>query len=164
MATASLSLFPDMDTLPAPLSFVTTPAPRAIAAPPRRIPRYKAPTASSVVDQTRTAFHPSRRLAAVLGFILGGFVPVATFTVTHCEVATHPALWLLVLGGLAYSSLSVYAWARQAFNAATKAAGFVLLLEGTMTFSGLLWLSACALLVLVTINGICAACALQRRG
>jgi hypothetical protein len=41
----------------------------------------------------------------------------------------------MILGGLAYSAISVYEWAQSAFHLWVKAAGFVLLLEGTVTFA-----------------------------
>lgn len=122
------------------------------------------PTAHpSPVDQVRRAFAANRRLSAILGFILGGFVPVATFTLVHRDVLTHPLLWIMVAGGLLYSAVSVYVWAKQTFELTVKAAGFVLLTEGAVTFSHTLWLSLAGLLILVTINGICATVALQTR-
>jgi hypothetical protein len=117
----------------------------------------------SPVDQVRRAFAPQRRLSAALGFILGGFVPVATFTIVHHEVATYPLLWILVAGGLLYSALSVYTWAKQTFTLTAKALGFVLLTEGAVTFAHTSWLSVAGLTILVTINGICATVALQTR-
>jgi hypothetical protein len=42
-----------------------------------------------------------------------------------------------------------------------KAIGFVLLLEGTVTFSNEHWLSLSGLLILVVINGVSAAVVLQ---
>lgn len=118
---------------------------------------------ASPVDQVRRAFAPARRLSAALGFILGGFVPVATFTLVHAAVATHPALWLLVAGGLLYSALSVFGWAQLTFESTAKALGFVLLTEGVLTFAPVLALSIAALLILVSINGISATVALQTR-
>lgn len=135
-----------------------------LSAPHTDVPvAHRATAGISPVDQVRKAFAPARRLSAVLGFILGGFVPVATFTLVHRDVLTHPALWVLVVGGLLYSAVSVYLWAKQTFEMTVKAIGFVLLTEGAVTFSHTLWLSLAGLLILITINGICATVALQTR-
>jgi hypothetical protein len=128
--------------------------------PSRRITATKI-TKMSVVQQVQHAFAPGKRLAALIGVVLGGFVPMAVFHLVHAEVATYPQLWLLVAGGLLYSSLSVYKWAKQAFRMQVKAIGFVLLLEGTVTFSHTPWLSFAGLAILIGINAISAAVALQ---
>lgn len=117
----------------------------------------------SAVEQVSRAFASSQRLAAVMGFLLGGFIPVATFTIVHHEVTANPALWVLVVGGLAYSAISVYKWAKMAFQMTLKAAGFVLLLEGVVTFAHTPALPYVGLAVLVAINGISAAVALQTK-
>ena len=81
----------------------------------------------------------------------------------HSEVVDHPWYWVMVAGGLAYSAISVYVWAKQAFHMWIKAIGFVLLLEGTVTFSKEPWLGLTGLVILVTINGVSAAVALQAK-
>jgi hypothetical protein len=96
-----------------------------------------------------------------MGVVLGGFVPLAVYAIVHFEVAQHPSLWAMVIGGLAYSAISVYIWAKQAFHMWVKAIGFVLLLEGTVTFSQERWLGLAGLVILVAINGVSAAVALQ---
>jgi hypothetical protein len=103
----------------------------------------------------RVAFRPRNRLAAVVGLGLGGFVPVATFEVSHraAELASLPAL--LAFGGLAFSAPTVYGWARAALGSSLKAGGFVVLLEGVMVSAGslgLAWLGWAALGYLVAIN------------
>lgn len=130
---------------------------------PRRGAVAATPAPFSPVDQVRNAFAPTRKLSAFLGFVLGGFVPVATYTIVHREVSTHPALWAFVAGGLVYSATSVYGWAKQTFEAPVKALGFVVLAEGAVTFSHTSWLALVGLLILVSINGICATVALQTR-
>jgi hypothetical protein len=118
-----------------------------------------------VVGQVRAALKPANRLATALGFLLGGFVPLATYFVAHHVTAAGP--WMqpclyLAIGGLLYSVKTVHAWGRTAFGCPVKAAGFVILLEGTMTVSGIGWLSTAALCYLVAINGVASGCKLSK--
>lgn len=108
--------------------------------------------------RTRTPFE------RLHGLILGGFVPSAVYALVHFEAAAHPIFWVMILGGLAYSAISVFHWAKSAFHMWVKAVGFVLLLEGMVTFSNERWLGLTGLVLLVTINGISAAVALQAEG
>jgi hypothetical protein len=120
-------------------------------------------TRLTVIEQVRRAFLPGARLAGFTGLVIGGFVPMATWTLVHYEVESIPALWLLVAGGLLYSALTVFQWGLAAFGNRYKAAGFCLLLEGILSFGHVLALSLSALAVLVFINAVSAACALQVR-
>jgi len=115
----------------------------------------------NVVEQMRRAFASGHRLSGLMGLILGGFIPVAVYSLVHVEVATHPLFWAMVVGGLAYSAISVFTWAKQAFHMGIKALGFVLLLEGTVTFATERWLGLSGLVILIVINGVSAAVALQ---
>jgi hypothetical protein len=120
---------------------------------------------SNVVHQVRLALKPRYRLATCLGFLLGGFVPLATFFVAH-QLSTLEPLYAqkglyLVLGGLAYSARTVWQWGRMAFANAFKAAGFVVLLEGVMVTSHIVWLSVAALVYLIAINGVATGCNLS---
>ena len=117
----------------------------------------------TVIGQVRQSFKPGAKLAGFTGLVIGGFVPVATWSLVHYEVSDVPALWLLVSGGLLYSALTVYGWGLAAFGNKAKAAGFCLLLEGILTFAHIRALSLTALAVLVFINAVSAACALQVR-
>ncbi len=117
----------------------------------------------NVVEQMQRAFAPGHRLSGLMGLVLGGFVPVAVYSLVHVEVATHPQFWVMVVGGLAYSAITVFTWARQAFHLTLKALGFVLLLEGAVTFSTQQWLGLAGLVILVVINGVSAAVALQAK-
>jgi hypothetical protein len=117
----------------------------------------------TVIQQTRRSFSRGARLAGVIGLVIGGFVPVATYTVVHFEVAAIPALWVLVAGGLVYSAMTVFMWAKSAFGSTVKAIGFCILLEGILTFAHSIVLSLAALAVLVFINAVSAACSLQVR-
>jgi hypothetical protein len=138
---------------------VVTPRPKTTrrARPERRT----APL--GVVDQVTAAFRPGARLATVLGFVLGGFVPLASYVVAHFEIDRAVAFYeqvstLLVLGGLLYSAKTVYAWGALAFRAPVKSAGFVVLLEGVMVFAQTQWLALAALTYLVAINGLAKGC------
>jgi len=99
------------------------------------------------------------KLAFTAGAVMGGFIPCATFSLLHAG-NLNGAKYGMIAAGLAYSGLSVYEWARVAFRNQAKALAFVAIMEGTMAFSGLLWLSAIALGLLVVINATSAACAL----
>jgi hypothetical protein len=119
-----------------------------------------------VVAQVRAAIHPSKRLGALLGALLGGLVPLVTYILAHHEVDASAPLagqvaTYLVLGGLAFSAPTVYGWGKIAFRSNAKAGGFVVLLEGTLTLAHTPWLSVAALVYLVAINAIATGCALS---
>jgi DNA segregation ATPase FtsK/SpoIIIE-like protein len=69
----------------------------------------------------------------------------------------------IVAGGLLYSAKTVWQWGRLTFEDRWKATGFVLLIEGVMMCSPVLWLARTALLYLLTINAIATACLLALR-
>lgn len=117
----------------------------------------------TVIAQVRRAFLPGARLAGFTGLAIGGFVPVATWTLVHYEVSALPLLWWLVAGGLVYSALTVFQWGKAAFGNAFKAVGYCVLLEGILCFGHCLPLSLSALTILVFVNAISATCALQIR-
>jgi len=122
-----------------------------------------------VVRQVRLAFRPGARLATTIGFLLGGFVPVAVFVLCHADALASLGetqryrLWSLVAGGLIYSAKTVFEWARLAFTSAIKSVGFCVLLEGVMVTSTTAWLAYTALAYLVCVNGIATGCALSVR-
>lgn len=88
----------------------------------------------------------------------------------------------IVAGGVCFSAITVYKWAcvafrstkiveyiahpsgqpmkdeRETFIGPLKAFATVLLIEGTMVFSGIFWLSCLALGILVLVNGVAVAC------
>lgn len=107
-----------------------------------------------VLDQIAQATRPYNRLAFAVGSLLGGLIPVASYTICHRECEAQPWLWVLVVAGFAYSAFTVAQWARIAFQHWIKAVGFVVLMEGVIFFSGTQWLSLVCLAVLVVINGI----------
>jgi len=112
--------------------------------------------------------------AALLGATLGGIIPVAVYDLAHArEVVGWTDLpifrslgtpsMVLVLGGLLFSAKTVYQWATAAFADRAKAAGFVVMLEGTLLFSTNSVLAHVMLGYLVAINAIATACLLARR-
>jgi VIT1/CCC1 family predicted Fe2+/Mn2+ transporter len=121
-----------------------------------------------VVLDVRTALAPANRLATAIGFLLGGFVPLACYFVAHYELSADQPLYAqrglyLVLGGLAYSAKTVWHWGVVAFQNVVKATGFVILVEGTMVLSHIEWLGIVALIYLTVINGVATGCNLVRR-
>lgn len=136
---------------------------------PRHLPSRARPSVErpmGVVDQVVLACSPRNRLATVLGFVLGGVVPIATYGEAHldldwaqplhCQTATY-----LVLGGLAFSAKTVFSWSLRAFRDGWKAGGFVVLLEGVMVTSHVPFLPLVLLAILVAVNGIATGCALS---
>src|SRR4051812_40016025 len=111
-----------------------------------------------VVSQVRLALKSRNRLPLMIGFLLGGFVPIACFWLAHHEQAAWSAAGArslgLVTGGLMYSAVTVFQWARQAFVSAFKSVGFCVLVEGVMITSHTAWLALAALGYLVVINGV----------
>lgn len=126
-------------------------------------PRAKAPQVLGVVEQVTLALRPRARLATLMGFLLGGFVPLASYVVAHYEIDYSAPLYtqvavLLVLGGLVYSARTVYEWGKLAFQSPGKAVGFVVLAEGVMITGHTPWLALSALGYLISINGIATGC------
>jgi hypothetical protein len=137
-----------------------------VPSPAKRTPRVDREL--GVVEQVRVAFRRTNRLAACMGALLGGFVPLATYFVAHGEVDRGVELYAqlstyLVLGGLLFSARTVYSWALLAFGSGAKALGFCVLAEGVMTTSSTAWLAVAALVYLCSINGIATACILVVR-
>ena len=119
----------------------------------------------TVPSQIRRAFMPGARLAGALGVLLGGSVPFATFEMIHDPRGVHsmPMLWLLVAGCLLYSAPKVYQWMSVATGSAIAAVGFTLAAEGILTFVPIPFLTYLFLGILIFINAVSAACALQVR-
>ncbi len=107
-----------------------------------------------IVAMVRTAARKRNRIAMTAGFILGGWVPTVTYLICHRHVQEFPILWLLVAGGLTYSAMTVFTWAKIAFKQPLKALGFVIILEGAMTFVPDLWIGLPSLALLIGINGL----------
>lgn len=114
---------------------------------PRRMP--------GIVTQIRTAFRSRNRLAAVSGMLMGGIVPLMTYFVAHFELAKwFTAQGALVCGGLLFSAITIWQWARAGFACPWKATGFAIIVEGVMVVSQQPWLAQVSLGYLIVINGI----------
>lgn len=154
MKTSTLAASLPEDTRPR-LRVAPSPSPRTKRVPPK-------PKDLGVVGQIRVALRQETLLATAVGFLLGGFVPLATFWLSHHELDDRPVyaqlVTYIVVGGLVYSAKTVYAWGQLAFQVPAKALGFVVLLEGVLIFSHTQWLSFVALAYLVGINGIATGC------
>ena len=72
----------------------------AVAPPPPIVeplpPPPPPPVEAAPPAPPRIYFALGRRARALLGFGLGAFVPLASYTEIHMEVGKHPALWFLV--------------------------------------------------------------------
>lgn len=124
-----------------------------------------------VVDEVFLAFRSGTPLVPILGFILGGIVPVATYLEAHYDMSSVEPLHVqtttyLVLGGLVFSAKTVFQWLRRAWRDGWKAAAVVLILEGIMVQSSVPVLPWVILAILVAINGTATACilSLDRQG
>ena len=121
-----------------------------------------------VVDQAIVAFERKNLFASLFGVWLGGIVPFGIFMTAHYSVnksitvSGHQVsgawLWILVLAGLAYSATTVFKWGTSAFSSKAKSAGFVILLEGILTFSPEHGLAVAALVTMMLINAIATSC------
>lgn len=124
-----------MSTSTARLRVVT---PRTTKPSKARAPRAKRPITSPI------------KLAG--GAVIGGFIPLAAYTLAHQPGLPFASLsTLLVIGGLLYSAPTVYEWAK-GFAGGIKAFGFVLLLEGILVVSPVAWLSVASLVILMGVN------------
>lgn len=124
--------------------------------------------ASGILLNIRKSFQKQNRLALLLGAGIAGALPVITYVLIHSELdwgspfMQQPKAWL-ALGGLAFSSLSLFAWARVVFKhdvewlGVVKALGFTVLLEGSAALSDTKAVSLGALLLVVFVNAINAA-------
>lgn len=129
---------------------------------PKQVPKPKlAVVMQEPVQTVRPAevksFSRSGRL--LVGVVLGAFVPLASYTLVHVDGRRE--VWALVAGGLVYSALTVYQWAYKAFSYRAKAVGFVVLLEGVMTFTRVEWLGLTGLVILMGLNAWSAGVSLQ---
>jgi hypothetical protein len=129
-------------------------APKAAAPKSKRVQLVSVREANSVIDQARIAFSVSA-IGAVIGILLGSSIPLTTFMISHFEWQEWWSIYtLLIIGGLGFSFKNVYQWGKAAFRDSWKAGAFVLLCEGSMVFSKILWLEWMCLGILIGINAI----------
>jgi len=115
----------------------------------------------SIIEQVKIAFGKGNRLAAFFGAVLGAIIPASIWFIAHFDIDASKGFqisYALVAAGLMFSAKTVFDWGCMAFKQPLKAFGFVVLIEGIMTFSHLVWLSVVTLIVLMTINGIATGC------
>ena len=143
--------------------------PETPKAKPRRA-SAKPPARLGILGQIETVCKPENFLGAILGTSFGGFVPVATYTLCHVEIAGHPVMqadhsiawgivWLccLVAGGAVYSVHTVTQWGKVGFRHWDKAVGFVVIMEGVMMTASTQPLRRTALAFLIIINAFATA-------
>jgi hypothetical protein len=128
--------------------------PEVIAERQRLAAQQQTALITNPVDQARAVFRSGNRLSALVGLIMGGFVPLASYALIHLEVGKRPTLWVLVAGGLVYSALNMFGWMQRLFGNRWMALGWVVLLEGTMTACSIAWLSLTGLSILMILDGI----------
>jgi hypothetical protein len=128
--------------------------PEVIAERQRLAAQQQTAQITNPVDQARAVFRSGNRLSALVGLIMGGFVPLACYTLIHLEVSTRPTLWVLVAGGLVYSALNMFSWMQRLFGNWWMPLGWVVLLEGSMTASKIAWLSLTGLAILMILDGV----------
>lgn len=114
----------------------------------------------SKASRTRRQNKIKRSMVASLGACyMGGIIPALTFGVAHFQAPSlfgqwspQSALWLVVLGGLAYSGPMVASWF-SCYAGTFKGWGFVVSLEVAMTWTDL-YTAIPALLTLCVLNGM----------
>ena len=57
-----------------------------------------------VLEQVERSLKPGNRLATLMGAILGGFIPLASYTIARQEAPNKPVPWVLLACGLAILS------------------------------------------------------------
>lgn len=156
MTTSNILRFPASTTrkLTSPRAY------RVVAAPPAPVHgELHSTPVLGIVGQVREACRRGNRLATAIGSVLGGWVPLASYWVSHHEIPEASGVWLAVLvafviGGLTFSARKVYRWGHLALGYRSEALGFTLLTEGVMVISSTQWLRIAALGLLIAINAI----------
>lgn len=139
-------------------------APRLQIVPDLRTPRApRKSRRSGVVAQVRETFSVSNALPALLGTILGGIAPAASYEMVHHEIQSVYDFRNLLVGGLLiFSAKSVYLWLHEATGDWIKAVGLTVGIEGVLLASSTPWLSGVCLGILIAVNAIAMACHLAR--
>lgn len=112
----------------------------------------------SLVDKIKKACQKQNKIAMITGFIFGFLPPLASFELIDNEVQQYSYMWIVVAACLMYSAISVWSTAKIAFNNGWKAFAYVVLMEGILAFSHIMWLRVIILGLLIVINGISSGC------
>jgi hypothetical protein len=136
-----------------------------VKAQTKKVKNVKELNPNSVINQFVDAYKGGK-FVAIIGLIMGGIVPLALFAIVHGHIDHAKPLWLqintyIAAGALVRSGITVYEW-YATFLSKIKALATVILIEGAMTFSGILWLSIVTLIMLIVINATYTACSLYR--
>lgn len=132
--------------------------------------RVKRPVdTSSLLGQVRLATAPKNRLALVYGAATGVAIPIASYTMAHSEIMiANPRLFAvkvaILVGGLVYSSRSVFQWWKLITGSAIQSLAFVVLSEGILVFSDTEWLRLTFLGYLCIINALANGCKIALKG
>lgn len=131
---------------------------------------------NSILDQVETAFRTNNRRAAWVALPFGALIPIATYFHAH-SIDLGAPLWgqlgsYLAAGGLVYSGLTVFSWMHSVTSvgaldrlaragAVAKAAGFVVLVEGSLAYRHTpIGVSLALLALLVVTNAIALQCSM----
>lgn len=131
------------------------------------------PRTLTTMEQVSVSFSRQTRVGAIVGFLLGSWIPCAAFYASHAllpsewykhsESLSNPAVWVLSLA-LLFSIPKVYKWATAAFGSTMAGFAFSLLTEAVMVVFDLR-IATFGFLILLGINGVSGAAniALQKR-
>lgn len=108
----------------------------------------KQPTATPI----KVSAAQKRTIGQFCASIAAGFLPIASYILSHHESKENPMLWILVAAALMFSAPTLADWAKKWCGGQYKAWGFTVLLEGVMVFSHTEALGLVGLGILVAIN------------
>ena len=143
-----------------------------LAPKPKRTYNVQPKQTPGPVGQARIALKSENRLATFIGLLLGGVIPVASFSVAHYAIDLNSNIFVqptsyFVLGGLCFSAPTVFSWLRACFSGSIlKSLGWIILIEGIMVYPlpemlrPLAWTS---LFFLVAINSVATGCNLSAK-
>lgn len=130
-------------------------------------------SALGVVEQVKASLE-TNRASAIIGFVVGGSIPLMSYALAHfdlpntlrdngltpaftpaCAIATVflPFAYFMTAGFIC-SSLSLYCWGKKLFDLRIKAFAFPILAEGVMLTAREWWISLPVLAMIVAINAI----------
>lgn len=104
----------------------------------------------------RTVAALSSPIPLAVGAFFGGFLPIAGYHTVHYDVQGNGYLWIIVAACLSVSARKTYELSKLAFGDGLTALGFVVCLEGVMSFSPSTVLAVAALIGLILVNAVAA--------